>query len=88
MQGSLLVMCLAWKVRQARLGMDDFGKPLGPDVPTVTVSSTEQNVSEDTALTPNQDLDAMNEHTPLLREQGTTGFNGKFRDFLSKVIGR
>lgn len=89
MQGSLLVMCLAWKVRQARLGMDDFGKPIGADVPTVTLTSTEQNVSEETALTPNQDaLGAINEHTPLLRKQGTTGGSGKFRDFFSKVIGR
>ncbi|KAF8635657.1 hypothetical protein AX15_000288 [Amanita polypyramis BW_CC] len=26
MQGSLLMMCLAWKVRQKRLGVDDFGQ--------------------------------------------------------------
>lgn len=28
MQGSLLVMCIAWKVRQKRLDIDDFGRPL------------------------------------------------------------
>jgi len=28
MQGSLLVMCLAWKVRQRQLGVDDFGQPV------------------------------------------------------------
>lgn len=28
MQGTLLVMCLVWKVRQRRLGVDDFGEPL------------------------------------------------------------
>jgi hypothetical protein len=28
MQGSLLVMCLLWKVRQRQLGVDDFGKPI------------------------------------------------------------
>lgn len=33
MQGLLLVMCLFWKVRQRRLGVDDFGNPL-PDAPS------------------------------------------------------
>jgi len=28
MQGSLLVMCIAWKLRQRRLGLDDFGHSL------------------------------------------------------------
>jgi hypothetical protein len=28
MQGALLVMCLFWKVRQRKLGIDDFGNPL------------------------------------------------------------
>ncbi|KAK2460738.1 hypothetical protein APHAL10511_007208 [Amanita phalloides] len=29
MQGSLLVMCLVWKVRQKRLGVNDFGQCIG-----------------------------------------------------------
>jgi len=28
MAGLLLLLCLAWKVRQARLGVDDYGMPL------------------------------------------------------------
>lgn len=28
MQGTLLVMCIIWKLRQNRLGIDDFGHPL------------------------------------------------------------
>jgi hypothetical protein len=28
MQGSLLIMCIFWKYRQRRLGIDDFGNPL------------------------------------------------------------
>ncbi|KAL0946308.1 hypothetical protein HGRIS_012551 [Hohenbuehelia grisea] len=28
MQGTLLVMCIIWKLRQNRLGLDDFGHPL------------------------------------------------------------
>ncbi|KIY52171.1 hypothetical protein FISHEDRAFT_35884, partial [Fistulina hepatica ATCC 64428] len=31
MQGSLLVMCICWKIRQSRLGIDDFGNPLGSE---------------------------------------------------------
>lgn len=31
MQGVLLVMCIAWKFRQRRLGIDDFGHPLDED---------------------------------------------------------
>lgn len=39
MQGSLLVMCLAWKVRQKRLGVDDFGQRI------VTTASTADEVT-------------------------------------------
>lgn len=28
LQGTLLVLCLCWKARQNRLGIDDFGNPL------------------------------------------------------------
>jgi hypothetical protein len=31
MQGSLLIMCIAWKFRQRSLGIDDFGRPLLSD---------------------------------------------------------
>jgi len=27
-QGTLLIMCIAWKIRQRKLGIDDFGRPL------------------------------------------------------------
>ncbi|KAF7762296.1 hypothetical protein Agabi119p4_8889 [Agaricus bisporus var. burnettii] len=30
MQATLLVMCIAWKFRQRRLGIDDFGNPVVP----------------------------------------------------------
>lgn len=32
MQGALLTMCLAWKQRQKKLGVDDFGLPLEQDL--------------------------------------------------------
>lgn len=28
MQGTLLIMCIFWKIRQHKLGIDDFGEPL------------------------------------------------------------
>lgn len=61
MQGSLLVMCIAWKLRQGKLGIDDFGKPLGNNVDFVSspegieimgeeVGEEEADVREDTPL--------------------------------------
>jgi len=42
MQGSLLVMCLAWKVRQKRLGVDDFGQRIAT---TAATGSTADEVT-------------------------------------------
>ena len=33
MQGTLLVMCIAWKFRQHQLNIDDFGHPLSVHLP-------------------------------------------------------
>ena len=32
MQGSLLTVCIFWKIRQGRLGIDDLGDPSGEGV--------------------------------------------------------
>ncbi|KAJ8700953.1 hypothetical protein PTI98_003926 [Pleurotus ostreatus] len=40
MQGTLLVMCIFWKVRQQRLGIDDFGHSLAPPSPSASGGST------------------------------------------------
>jgi len=45
MQGVLLVMCLCWKVRQRRLGIDDFGHPLTDSPPED--ESVEDSMEED-----------------------------------------
>ncbi|KAJ7661701.1 hypothetical protein B0H17DRAFT_1093918 [Mycena rosella] len=34
MQGTLLAICIAWKIRQRRLRIDDFGAPLSPSSDT------------------------------------------------------
>ncbi|KAJ3564849.1 hypothetical protein NP233_g8021 [Leucocoprinus birnbaumii] len=44
MQAALLFMCIAWKFRQRRLGIDDFGNPLVFEVP-VNMDSTEDERS-------------------------------------------
>ena len=31
LQGLLLAMCLIWKVKQHKAGMDDFGRPIATD---------------------------------------------------------
>lgn len=40
MQGTLLVMCIFWKVRQQRLGIDDFGHSLASPSPSASGGST------------------------------------------------
>ena len=38
LQGCLLIMCITWKIRQRKLGIDDFGKRVGPDFPPLSWS--------------------------------------------------
>jgi len=63
MQGSLLVMCLIWKTRQTRLGIDDFGNSLGSDVSIATVTGEGNASGEDVS---SQNINVTNERTPLL----------------------
>jgi len=42
LQAGLLAMCLAWKGRQARLGIDDFGRPLEAGHAAAVVASGER----------------------------------------------
>ena len=83
MQGSLLVMCLLWKARQARLRVDDFGNKIGPDVPIVTVTSSDPDFSE-------EEVDEINtgEHTSLLRQPRSIGQTGKKRSIFAWMTGR
>ncbi|TFY76420.1 hypothetical protein EWM64_g7592 [Hericium alpestre] len=58
MQAVLLAMCLAWKVRQARLCIDDFGHPLPcAHAPAVVVAE---------AIDVDEDLAEVDENAPLL----------------------
>jgi len=70
MQACLLVMCFAWKVRQRRLGIDDFGRPLSEaaemsvDDPARTPSEEEDGVS---VVIEGELGETVTEGTPLLK---------------------
>jgi hypothetical protein len=59
MQASLLVMCIAWKFRQHRLGIDDFGNSVGP-TPVEESRRVVMEVSNDDVVE--------DERTPLVRK--------------------
>ncbi|KAJ7078446.1 hypothetical protein B0H15DRAFT_537405 [Mycena belliarum] len=42
MQGSLLAICIAWKLRQRRLHIDDFGGPLEGDPPSTSAPGSQR----------------------------------------------
>lgn len=46
LQGALLILCLSFKVRQKKLGIDDWGVPL----PESQVGGSGQNVDERSRL--------------------------------------
>ena len=52
MQGVLLFMCICWKVRQQRLRIDDFGRPLRnsplPELPSTDRLDDGESVEETT----------------------------------------
>ncbi|EGO00741.1 hypothetical protein SERLA73DRAFT_86992 [Serpula lacrymans var. lacrymans S7.3] len=59
MASVLLLMCFAWKVRQARLGVDDFGRPV-----TKAGDPIEDDDAADVAF--ERSADVVDEQTPLL----------------------
>ena len=66
MQAVLLTLCLCWKVRQSRLRIDDFGRPLPPDV-MVTAASP---APDEPASVQARIEAAMDERAPLLGSSG------------------
>jgi hypothetical protein len=51
MQAILLIMCLVWKARQRRLGIDDFGQPLvHPDANTNLDANAYADTDSDTVF--------------------------------------
>jgi uncharacterized protein with PQ loop repeat len=70
LQGCLLAMCLAWKVEQRKLGLDDFGNLLdegGAPYPANDIApSTIHQILENTTF-PTPNGHHRSERTPLLR---------------------
>ena len=50
MQGSLLVLCILWKMRQHRLRIDDFGNAVAPEIQSGEIVHEEEGMDERTAL--------------------------------------
>ena len=74
MQAMLLVMCICWKVRQRRLGIDDFGHPLSssplPQTADESPNDEENGVGgERFSSVPDEEIvrAMMGEDTPLLK---------------------
>ncbi|XP_006455448.1 hypothetical protein AGABI2DRAFT_209911 [Agaricus bisporus var. bisporus H97] len=62
MQATLLVMCIAWKFRQRRLGIDDFGNPVVP--PTMAEPADSGGIVVEVS----SDAVVEDERTPLVRK--------------------
>ena len=75
MQGCLLTMCVAWKFRQGRLGIDDFGRPLGEgvDVAGEVITPSEEENGVSVVI---QGDEAASEDTPLLKPGGVVHRGG------------
>ncbi|KIJ62104.1 hypothetical protein HYDPIDRAFT_189188 [Hydnomerulius pinastri MD-312] len=73
MQASLLLMCIIWRMRQRRLGIDDFGRPLGEsaavdqDASTEDSSQTQGEEGTVSVVVEGEDGDNAREDTPLLK---------------------
>lgn len=73
LQAVLLLMCLAWKARQTRLGIDDFGNPLHPIASTSEDSPPSTPSNEANAASPSSSTAVgSNEATPLEAEARET----------------
>ncbi|KAF8553465.1 hypothetical protein OG21DRAFT_1586416 [Imleria badia] len=68
MQACLLAMCLAWKIRQRRLGIDDFGRPLR-EAGQVSIEETTSEEEDRVSVVIEGEVgdEAAREDTPLLK---------------------
>ncbi|KAF9224676.1 hypothetical protein BS17DRAFT_751499 [Gyrodon lividus] len=70
MQACLLFMCFAWKIRQRKLGVDDFGRPLGESTAGTEASSIEdesQEADDINVVVEGENGDEAREDVPLLK---------------------
>ncbi|KAF9235515.1 hypothetical protein BU15DRAFT_89558 [Melanogaster broomeanus] len=89
MQACLLLICFAWKIRQRRLGIDDFGRPLGESTAAAGTTSNEEEgwmqSDEDSVsvVVEGEDSDEPREDTPLLKP----GSFIRMRGLLGWILG-
>ncbi|KAG6380064.1 hypothetical protein JVT61DRAFT_8146 [Boletus reticuloceps] len=80
MQACLLIMCFAWKIRQRRLGIDDFGRPLGEaaEVPIEEATSTPSEEEDGVSIVIEGEVgdEAAREDTPLLKPRNVVHRGG------------
>ncbi|KAF9050191.1 hypothetical protein BJ165DRAFT_1457084 [Panaeolus papilionaceus] len=88
LQGVLLVMCLAWKVRQRKLHIDDFGNPLDGEPQRVEIRVDTESVE---TVTPHHHSITVhlsepqphaNEATPLLAKSTSSTADGGSRSWF------
>ncbi|KAH0831039.1 hypothetical protein J3R83DRAFT_13543 [Lanmaoa asiatica] len=79
MQACLLFMCFAWKIRQRRLGIDDFGRPLGEaevSVGGATGTPSEEENGVSVVIEGEVGDEAVREDTPLLKPGSVVRWGG------------
>jgi hypothetical protein len=81
MQSSLLAMCIAWKFRQRRLKIDDFGRPL--DISDLT-DEVDSVVGEVSVPAGDSDAEDVGEDIPLLGKRSASGRKSRFLGWLRK----
>lgn len=95
MQAILLIMCIAWKIRQRRLNIDDFGHPLyptsedsDPSHTNVHGSSQESEHGEEQAPLTTEELAQaiIDERAPLLRNDSRAGSKKRKLSSLLRVV--
>jgi hypothetical protein len=87
MQAALLAMCIAWKLRQRRLKIDDFGYPLDSSLSTPLTDEIDTVVGEVSDIQVigvpyDSDAEDAREDVPLLPKPGRSGRNSRFFGWL------
>lgn len=86
MQTILLVLCFAWKIRQRRLGIDDFGRPLGEPFSPCVEEEFPASVDEaDIDAVEVRVLDESGEDTPLLKPYDKVTHKGGVLGWLERL---
>ncbi|KAJ3552044.1 hypothetical protein NM688_g4365 [Phlebia brevispora] len=91
LQGTLLVMCLFWRARQQRLGIDDFGNPLVPTEPSMEESASDAPgqddvASEESIVPPIIPAHTLDEHVALCTHSLVNCYSGTLIDAMASLV--